>query len=664
MVLMMKALKTTLLSLVLTGLFSYLVSAQQSKLAYADRQFELKNFRMASDEYSKLYSVNQEYETAKKTALSLDRIYAYSESYGWWKIAVGYPDAKKEDYASLVRAGYRSVENYNPSDDLRGSSYALGDFEEFSKPKNIRDMSFRKYEFKGLDEFNSTESDYSLSVSKSGQQFFASNRGEKVREIKPGLRLDAKGNQLGQGYYKPDGQSYYGIYTKDSKGGLTKVQVEGYQVYHLTDPRLLSNGIMFFTATPNKLSKKDEHVYPGIFYGMYDPISHTVKDVKSFPYNKTDKFAVISPNIDEDADRIYFSSNRPGGFGGYDLYYVTVDSVMNFSEPVNLGLQINSEANERDAVRVGEDLYFSSDRAGGFGGLDVYTAKVQSTGFSSVSNLGQPINSVADDFGFTVLSGNEAYFSSDRTGGRGFDDLYRVTWSDRNVKVFVVDVKGNSLKEGTKVNLIDAGKSVDISKSDEKALVEMTKKGNTYTFAASRQGYFSREVTVSLNKDQEEVTVMMVPIPYGLELYEAVIYYDLDKDNLKVDSKVKLDQISAWMVKYPELNLVIESHTDSRATDLYNQRLSERRAKSVTKYLDEKGVDSSRIKAVWMSENKLANDCGDGVPCDETLHQQNRRSELKLIGFPDSNKTYELPSGADFSDFKSVDGIKRFYFKQ
>ena len=661
---MMKALKTTLVSLILTGSLSYQVYAQQSKLAYADRQFELKNFRMASDEYSRLYSVKQEYETAKKTALSLDRIHAYSESYGWWKTAVKYPEAKKEDYASLVRAGYRSVENYDPTADLRGSTYALGDFEEFSNPKNIADMSFRKYEFKALDEFNSAGSDYSLSGSKSGQQFFASNRGEKVKQMKTGFRLDAKGNQLGEGYYKPDGQSYYGIYTKDSKGDLTKVQVEGYQVYHLSDPRLLSNGMMFFTATPNKLSKKDELVYPGIFYGRYDAASHTVKDVKSFPYNKTDKYAVISPNMDEETGRIYFSSNRPGGFGGYDLYYVTVDSEMNFSEPVNLGSGINSGSNERDAVRMGEDLYFSSDRVGGFGGLDVYTAKVRPTGFSSVSNMGQPINSVADDFGFVIVSGNEAYFSSDRTGGRGFDDLYRVTWSDRNVKLFVVDAKGNSLKEGTKVALLDGVKSTDISKSDEKALVEMTRKGSTYTFTASRPGYFSREVTVSLTKDQEEVTMVMVPIPYGLELYEAVIYYDLNKDNLKAEGKVKLDQISAWMVKYPDLNLVIESHTDSRATEQYNQRLSERRAKSVTRYLEERGVNSSRIKAVWMSENKLANDCGDGVPCDETLHQQNRRSELKLIAFPDSNKTYELPEGAAFSDFQSVEGVRRFYFKQ
>jgi outer membrane protein OmpA-like peptidoglycan-associated protein len=324
---------------------------------------------------------------------------------------------------------------------------------------------------------------------------------------------------------------------------------------------------------------------------------------------------------------------------------------------------INSSSNERDAFRVGDEFYFSSDRKGGFGGLDVYSARIQGQSFTGVGNMGQPINSKADDFAFSRHSETEAYLSSDRAGGRGYDDLYTIGWSDRNIKVFVVDAAGNSIKEGTTLQLIDGAMRTDITRMDEKELVGQTKKGNTYTFTASRPGYFNQKVTATLSKDQEEVTLVMAPIPYGLEAYQAIIYYDLDKDFLRELSKEKLDEITSWMLKYPELSLVIESHTDSRASDRYNQRLSERRAKSVTKYLEEKGVMGERVSSAWFSESKLVNDCGNGVPCPDTKHQLNRRSELKLIAFPDRTKSYELPVGASPMDFQSDESAKKWFIR-
>ncbi|MCZ8133930.1 MAG: hypothetical protein O9252_00340, partial [Algoriphagus sp.] len=122
-------LKISLLALVLTGSLSVDLIAQSSRLQYADKQFELANYRLAADEYSKSYAVKQDYSTAKKAAQSLDAIYAYAESYEWWKKAVSYSaEATKEDYAALVKAGYRSVASYDPTNDLRGSSFGASDF--------------------------------------------------------------------------------------------------------------------------------------------------------------------------------------------------------------------------------------------------------------------------------------------------------------------------------------------------------------------------------------------------------------------------------------------------------------------------------------------------------------------------------------------------------
>lgn len=665
MVLMMKknTLKISLLALVLSGAMSADLIAQSSRLQYADKQFELANFRLAADEYSKSYAVKQDYATARKAALARDAIYAYSESYEWWKKAVSYTaEATKEDYAALVKAGYRSVQNYNPTDDLRGSSFGTADFEEFSKP-SVSQVSYRVYELKGMDELNSNSSDYSLTGAKSGVQYFASNRGEGGQGKKSGVRFDAKGSKFSRNYFKSDGKNYYGIYAK-ADAEAKKVTVEGYEVYHLSDPQPVSGGKMIFTATPNKLKKRDQVVYPGIFYGTWDATSNTVKDVQPFPYNQTNTFAVISPRVDEEQKRLYFSSNRPGGQGGYDLYYVTYDSEMKFSEPVNLGAGINSTANERDGFRYGNEFYFASDRRGGFGGLDVYTAPLQGNSFGTPSNLGQPINSVGDDFGFIKYAATEAYLSSDRVGGQGFDDLYMVTWADRSLKIMVVDAAGNSIKAGTNLQLIEGAKGTDITSTSDKDLVSMIKKGGTYTFVASRPGYFTQKLTATLANDQEEIILRMAAVPYGLEVYQAIIYYDFDKDFLRELSKEKLNEITAYMAKHPELNLVIESHTDSRANDNYNQRLSERRAKSVTKYLEEKGIMGDRVSSAWFSETKLVNDCGDGVPCPAPKHQLNRRSELKLLAFPDQTKSYDLPAGATPADFLSRESAAKWFEKK
>jgi outer membrane protein OmpA-like peptidoglycan-associated protein len=657
--------KISLLALVLSGVMSADLIAQSSRLQYADKQFELANYRLAADEYSKSYAAKQDYTTASKAAKALNAIYAYGESYEWWKKAVAFSaEATKEDFAALVKAGYRSVSNYDPTNDLRGSSYSAADFDEFSKPGNVTKVAYRVYDLKGMDEFNSNSSDYSLTGAKSGIQYFASNRGDGAQSKKSGLRFDAKGSKFSRNYFKSDGKSYYGIYAKAEGNDAKKVTVEGYEVYHLSDPQPISNGKMIFSATPNKLKKRDQVIYPGVYYGTWDASSNTVKDVKPFPYNQTNAFAVISPRVDEEQKRLYFSSNRPGGQGGYDLYYVTWDAEMKFSEPVNLGPGINSPSNERDAFRNGSEFYFASDRKGGFGGLDVYAAAVQGNTFGPISNLGQPINSTADDFGFIKYAATEAYLASDRVGGKGYDDLYSVSWTDRNLKIMVVDQAGNSLKAGTALQLLAGTKTTDITGKPDTDVLTMVEKGSTYTFAASHPGYFNQKVTSTLSKDQEEITIVMAPIPYGLEVYQAIIYYDFDKDFLRELSKEKLDEITAYMSRHPELNLVIESHTDSRASDKYNQRLSERRAKSVTKYLEEKGINAGRVSAAWFSESKLVNDCGDGVPCPAPKHQLNRRSELKLIAFPEHGKSYEMPAGASAADFQDREAASKWFQKK
>lgn len=653
-------LKLYLLVSILIGFPLWNLKAQSSRLQFADKQFELANYRIAADEYSIGYEVKQDYATARKAAKSLDAILAFSESYEWWKKVIGYSAATKEDFAALVKSGYRSLENYDPANDLSGSPYSMADFEEFSKLATVTPISHRIYQLKSIEPINSNSSEYSIIESLSGIQYFSSNRGSGGQSKKSSLRLDAKGNSFNPSYFKSDGRNYYNIYSKDSDGEVKKLNVEGYEVYHLTEPQFL-NDILIFTATPNTLNKNNQVIYPGIFYGVFDAISNTVKDIKPFPYNQTNSFAVISPKVDPEEKRLYFSSNRPGGLGGYDLYYSTWDDEMSFDEPVNLGTNINSEGNERDGFRYGNEFYFASDRKGGFGGLDVYTTPLERNDFGRVSNMGQPINSVADDFGFVKYGVAEAYLASDRVGGKGFDDLYKVSWTDRRLKIMVVDASGNSIKAGTSLQLIDGTKNIDITSVGENELLDLTKKGNPYTFLATRSGFFNQKLTATLVNEQEEILIKMAEIPYGLEVFQSVIYYDLDKDFLTESDKEKLDELSSYMAKHPELNLVIESHTDSRASDKYNQQLSERRANAVVKYLGEIGISGNRVSSSWFSESRLVNECVDGEPCPAPKHQLNRRTELKLVAFPEAGARYELPIGSNGNDFYSRDLSKKWF---
>ena len=664
MVLMMKKYTKIVLVCALFGAFTQVGLAQSSRLNYADRQYELANYRIAADEYGKVYATQTSYELAKKTATSLDNIYAYAESYTWWKKVITYSENSREDYASLVRAGYRSIKGYDPTADLAGTTYKKGEFEEFASPAPSGQVALKISGLTALNELNSAGSDYGITdASSAGLQFFSSNRGEGVAFKKSGIRWDAKGNRPNKSHFNSDGNNYYGIYSVKQGEEPKRVEVLGFELYHLTDPQATSTGKLFFTGTPNSLSKKDKVIYPGLFYGTYDGASGRVTDVKAFPFNQTDAFGLISPRVDEQQKRLYFSSNRPGSLGGYDMYYVTWDEAMNFSDPVNLGATINTVFNERDGYRLENEFYYSSDKTGGLGGLDVYVAKVQGDTYTNPVNLGEPINSVADDFGFVKTAANSVYLASDRVSGTGSDDLYRFTIEKKKLALNVLNEAGNPITEDTKLQLLSKGQVIDISGKPTEEVVNLLENGNTYTVVGNRPGYFPKEMVFSFKEDVADLSLQMQAIPYGLQVYEAIIYYDFDKDSLRELSKEKLDEITTYLTNHPELNLVIESHTDSRATVDYNEKLSERRAQSVTQYLEKKGISSSRISAKWYNEEKLVTPCGDGVPCPEANHQLNRRSELKLIAFPDPSQSYPLPKGASATDFQSREAAAGWFKK-
>jgi len=378
----------------------------------------------------------------------------------------------------------------------------------------------------------------------------------------------------------------------------------------------------------------------------------------NFKFN-SDEYSVGHPSIDKEGTVLYFASDMPGGYGKSDLYF-SVFSNGQWSKPFNLGPKINTEGNEffpfisNDGV-----LYFASDGHGGLGGLDIYFSVPERGVFNSIQNMGYPVNSAKDDFGLVLDStGMKGYFASNRPGGKGNDDIYFV-----KIKRVPVIIRGVVKDRDTKNVLTDAavtvfdenGKSIlsSITRNDGQFEFEVNK-GQQYTIKVNKELYSESEkpfVTASLRPNDEvfseifleqkiEKTVDNSPAPKNMEEEDGLplqviaieyINYDLDKSDVTSETEGVLDKLVTLMKQFPDLEIRIESHTDSRGSDDYNMLLSKKRARSSFDYLVSKGIDPNRMLYHGYGETRLLNRCANGVICSEEEHEVNRRSIVKVV---------------------------------
>ncbi|MEI8113824.1 MAG: OmpA family protein [Bacteroidia bacterium] len=417
--------------------------------------------------------------------------------------------------------------------------------------------------------------------------------------------------------------------------------------------------IIYFTRNnfvKGKLSKsKTDVVNLKIFIGKLE--EGEWKLTGSFKFN-SDEYSAGHPSISKDGTIMYFASDMPGGYGKSDLYF-SVLSNGQWSKPFNLGPKINTEGNEFFPF-ISDDgvIYFASDGHGGLGGLDIYFSVPERGIFTSIENMGYPINSAKDDFGLALDStGVKGYFSSNRSGGKGNDDIYslkinhipviiRGTVKDRDTKDVLPDAK---------VVVIDEdGKTIrsSVTRSDGQFEFEVSK-GQQYIVNVNKEFYSESEKTVETNTlrpndevfseiflDQKIDETSNDPAPKSMEEEGGVplqvveieyINYALDQTEIKPEAAAILDKLIALMKEFPDLEIRVESHTDSRGSDEYNMLLSKRRAKAAFDYLSSKGVDPNRMLYHGYGETKLLNKCANGVTCTEEQHEVNRRSIVKVV---------------------------------
>lgn len=659
--------------LVMAGGFVHLpIQAQNNLLRYADKQFELENYAHSASLYSEAFKRKATYNNALMAARSFEKLQDYENSFDWWQTLVGFEEATKEDFSHYLQAALKIDDDFNIQDYLAGSPYSEFDFPEMNFDL-IEDLKSRKANVKAvsLKEINSDASEYGTSIDQDGRIYFTSNRGETFSSDKPSVRLDARNKIFSEEKSDFSDMEYYGIYRYSTDGEIKKMSSDILGAIQYADPSLMeSKNILFYTVFRNVRKvkgKRDFAVQPEIFFSEISDQGELL-DSKPFPWNNLTDYGVMTPFVDEASRRIYFASDMPGGFGGFDLYYVSYDEDLNFGDPVNLGSSINTESDETHPSKDGDDFYFSSKGHPGLGGMDIFKASYQNDRLGNPVNMGAPFNTTRDDFAFYISPKGERFLSSDRSGGKGMDDIYLMEDLYKRLIARVIDCDGNIVSEDFETTLIeiDGQEKIPTSRADDFSILAELEPDKNFSLSIRKSGYFSIQddelSTVGLLEDTLEREYRLAAIPYNMPVYVDIVYYDLDKSIIRPDANPTLDKIAELIKKYDFIDLIVNSHTDSRASNEYNHALSQRRADAVKEYLSMHSIDPSRVKLAWYGEENLVNDCGDGVPCPEVEHQLNRRSELVLEAFSDRDKVYELPKefmGRDICDpadlFKALD---------
>ena len=355
-----------------------------------------------------------------------------------------------------------------------------------------------------------------------------------------------------------------------------------------------------------------------------------------------------SGSISADASTIYFTSNRPGGFGGRDLYVSKKTENGEWGKAVNMGANINTPFDE-DGPFIHPDavtLTFSSDGHNTMGGFDIFTSLLSDEGtWSAPVNVGSPINTTDDDIFYTVSpDGRNAYFSSFREGGKGEKDNYKATFLDRKetpltlVKGSVSD-KGGKIVKKVEITVTDnaTGNVVGVYNTNSKTgkFLFILTPGKNYNVTYQTPGhlFYSENVEIPKKSNYYELnrTVALDPISVGSKILLNNIFFDFDKATLRSLSNVELKNLVQLLKSNPTLKVEISGHSDSKGDDAYNQKLSEERAQAVVNRLTESGIDAGRMKAKGYGKTMpvASNKTVDGTDNPEG-RQLNRRVELTI----------------------------------
>ncbi|RYZ48971.1 MAG: flagellar motor protein MotB, partial [Sphingobacteriales bacterium] len=504
-------------------------------------------------------------------------------------------------------------------------------------PKNVAITNERS--------LNSPQSDWGA-VGFDNGVVFASDRSvasaPKTKAGRPFLKFD--GSKLpDQNTYGWTGNGYLNIYTKTAgSDSVALFPLRTQSDYHVGAASFSADGKeVYFTLTrvPKKIGRV-KNAPSTLNIEIYSSIKtgEVWSDPVPFRYNNVQGWSVGDPFLTADGSSLYFVSDKPGGKGGTDIYVVKRSAGGQWGEAIAVA-GVNTAGNERTPVKADNQFYFSSDGDTSMGGLDIFRATMSGDAVGAAQNMGYPVNSPQDDFALSVTASQKGYFSSNRDGGAGSDDIY--SFIDRAELAFRLE--GIVFDKETSLPLASA--VVSLGKVDGTPLKVQTDstgafrfnldENSNYELSADRTSYRSANDKVGTSGLESSQVIKknlyLTPIVINKAIRLENIYYDFDQSNIRPDAAVELDKLVRIMQENPTIWIELGSHTDSRGKDQYNQWLSQRRANAAVQYIIDRGIDQSRVTAKGYGESVPVNECTNGIACSEQAHQANRRTEFKIV---------------------------------
>jgi outer membrane protein OmpA-like peptidoglycan-associated protein/tetratricopeptide (TPR) repeat protein len=641
--------------LAVASILSFNINAQslKTKEVKADKQFEKFAYVNAIKTYERIFA---------KGYKSQDLLQKLGDSY-FFK-------------ADLNNAAKWYTELFNFSQDITPEYYyrysqSLKAIKDYKKADEIMAVFIQKNGNDLRAKLAFSQKDYLEQIKKNSGRYNLNNAG-----------INSKYSDYGSAFYKDKiiftsardtgglinrkhdwtGESFTNLYSSDTipdpkKSTPIKFGANLNSKFHESTPVFTKDGkTVYFTRNNFLNGKKRKDTENSTLLKIYKAtiVDSKFTNITELPFN-SDNYNVAHPALSPDEKILYFASDMPGTFGQSDIYKVAINTDGSYGNSMNLGNIINTEGRETFPKITSEnEIYFASDGHPGLGGLDVFVSKIEKDGnYKYVLNVGQPVNSSQDDFGFLINDVTRVgYVTSNREGGLGSDDIYKFKElkkieypCEQLLKGIVSDRETKLALANSKVTLSDINyKIVKETTSDNEGKFDFGTADcdSKYYVKAEKSEYSIAEKTVPIPNESGETFV-------GLELEKEVnevkvnddlfkafaiqqIYFDLDKSNIRLDAEVELAKIVDVLEQYPTMEIDVRSHTDCRQSAKYNLSLSDSRAKSTMAWLIQKGINKSRITGRGYGESQLVNNCGcettNESNCTEEQHQANRRSEF------------------------------------
>ena len=615
--------------------FTTLVAQKKVSVKQANSLFASKSYVKAAEGYEQIIQTKQ----TKQVLQNLGDCYYYNfqmtnavRAYG--QLFFTYKDSVKKEVFFRYANALKGTKDFDKGDALM-SEY-LG-FEQ-NTPKFMKNIT------------RNTPNSFKLQImskNKTNGDFGISFYGDKV--------AFASTRNADEKAYGWNDRPYLDLFSAsvDDKGQLVRIEPFSSVINtkkHESNATFSADGkTMYFNRSADKRVKIANEKVGVIKIYKAEFVDGKWANVMMLPFS-SDTYSVEHPFLTKDGKKLYFASDMPGTLGSFDIFVVDVNDDGSYSQPRNLGETINTIQREQFPFLTDDGtLYFASDGHQGNGNLDVLMSlKISDTEFEKPLNLGSSINSEMDDFNFILdEKKDKGYFASNRTGD---DNLYTFIREENKMQYLVEgevrDLKSTELLPGATVKLFDEAGNLleEVLVGKDGTFIFNTEPNKKYkimafkdfyipaeaVFDTSQKGkvYIDLQMKVESYYDAEDIINKQADGTVLIELEN--IYFDLDKWNIKPQAAEVLNVLLGILKKYPYMEIEIGAHTDTRASDIYNLRLSNRRAASALEYLVQNGIDRKRLRSIGYGETKPLIICPKN-DCTPEEHSTNRRCTFMIL---------------------------------